>query len=160
MAQRLLITVQRSLIEQDRTFQDIHLPVEKMWDYPDSDVIFILVIFLPRKLLLAVLPKIPNISLLFPLLQCHSLQNSLFLHNIIVMDACAFQAVLYQTLSQHIAPMAIRLILVSFSRPAMVGNWKVSSIISVILNVFLTAMSGLSDQTYLVGDYKVSIIKC
>ena len=41
------------------------------------------------------------------------------LHDTIIMDTCAYQAVLYQTLSQPAVPMAIRLIHVSFSRPAM-----------------------------------------
>ena len=36
------------------------------------------------------------------------------LHNTIIMDACAYQAVLYQTLSQPTVPMAIRLIHVLF----------------------------------------------
>jgi hypothetical protein len=83
-------------------------------------------LFSPSIPLLAVLPSFYPTSFLFPLLQCHSLWDLQNLQNIIIMDACAYQAVLYQTLSQHIAPMAIRLILVSFSRPAMVGNWRVS----------------------------------
>ena len=76
-------------------------------------------------------------SFLFPLLRVAVLEKcpQSLLHNIITMDACAYQAVLYQTLSQHIAPMAIRLILASFSRPAMVGNWTVSP------NVFSTVMT-------------------
>lgn len=71
------------------------------------------------------------------------------------MDAGASQAVLYQTLSLHIAPMAIRLILVSFSQPVMVGNWTVSSIMP---NVFsIASVIELIGQAYLVGDDKVCI---
>ena len=57
------------------------------------------------------------------------------LHNTIIMDACAYQAVLYQTLSQRTIPMAIRLIHVSFSRPAMAENWTVSSVVLYILRL-------------------------
>ena len=75
----------------------------------------------------------------FPLLlQCHSPWKRLqdLLHNIIITDACAYQAALYQTLSQPIAPMAIRLILVSFSRPAMAENWTVSPVVLYILQLW------------------------
>ena len=94
-----------------------------------------------------------SLSLLYQLSR-ECLQN--LLHNIITMVVCALQVVLYQTLSRPTVPTAIQLTPVSFSRPAMVGNWTVSPSLAKRFSTDGQVDSGLLGQTYLVGDDKVS----